>query len=39
MPIYLNSDAPHWYVHLEMDVVDADAAKEYLKNQCAEDLS
>ena len=34
MPIYLNADAPHWYVHLEMDVVDADGAKEYLKNQC-----
>ena len=33
MSLYFNSDAPHWYVHLEMDVTNPQRAKEYLKEQ------
>ena len=33
MPHYHDSDAPHWYVHIDMDVIDADAARPYLREQ------
>lgn len=33
MPHYHNSDAPHWYCHIDMDVIDADAARPYLCEQ------
>ena len=33
MPHYHDGDAPHWYCHVEMDVIDADAAREYLREQ------
>ena len=26
-------EAPHWYCHVEMDVIDADGAREYLREQ------
>ncbi|MCH2102214.1 MAG: hypothetical protein MK209_09870 [Planctomycetes bacterium] len=33
MPHYHESDAPHWYVHIDMDVIDANAARTYLQEQ------
>ena len=33
MPHFHDGDAPHWYCHVEMDVIDADAAREYLREQ------
>jgi quinol monooxygenase YgiN len=33
MSHYLNSNAPHWYCHVEMDVVDAEIAKAFLAKQ------
>ena len=33
MPHFHDSDAPHWYCHIEMDVVDVDAARIYLREQ------
>ena len=33
MPHFHRSDAPHWYCHLEMDVIDATAAAKYLREQ------
>ena len=33
MAHYHQNDAPHWYCHVEMDVVDADAARLYLSKQ------
>jgi quinol monooxygenase YgiN len=33
MSHYHNSDAPHWYCHVGMDVIDVEAARAYLQEQ------
>ena len=33
MPHFHDGDATHWYCHVEMDVLDANAAREYLREQ------
>ena len=33
MTHFHQGDAPHWYCHVEMDVIDAEGAREYLRDQ------